>query len=300
MNTYKAKLRHVLLIFLAFIMLATFSCGRTETKKPITTTDDSFNDINNGELVVGADINNEPFVFKDSFTEEIVGLNVDIIKEVCSKLNLNLKIVPLLPENIQTALQEKTVNMILNPIEINEDNFEVYEFSKPYINNQLMIFSRLLSPVLKTSQLKDKIVGVKKISQAETYLDLNANIKNNLKRVISYESNDLMFNSLISNSNVDTIITNKILGTYFYIKNNEQSFIKKTLLKSFNSFLCFYFDKTTVNLRNSIDTCLDELQSEKKLKEISIKWLKDDYITREFNHLSLDDIKNLYKSRYIS
>lgn len=299
MNNFKTKRNKVLLFLLAFLLAFSFSCGRVETKKTVTKTDDSYNNINNGELVVGADINNTPYVFKDTFTEEIIGLNVDIIKEVCSKLNLKLKIIPLLPENFQTALKENTVDMILNPIEINEDNFDLYEFSKPYINNHLMLFSKLLSPVKNTSQLKNKVVGVRKISQAETFLDLNAKIKNNIMRVVSYESDNLLFRSLISKTNIDAVISNKITGTYFYVKNNEQEFVERTLLKTFNSLLCFYFDKTTVNLRNSIDTCLDELQNEKKLKEISIKWLKDDYITREYNHLTLEEVTNLYKSRYI-
>lgn len=129
-------LRHItmsLSILLAMLVLA--ACGSStgnETNKEQETSSVWANISEKGEIVVATSGTLYPASFHDSESNELTGYEVEIIKEIGKRLELDVKFVEMGLDGMLTSLNSGQVDLAVNDIEITEERQEKFTFSEPY------------------------------------------------------------------------------------------------------------------------------------------------------------------------
>ena len=121
----KAKASKLLLVALAAVMLlGCFGCQSEAA-------DNSLNYIKeNGKLIMGLDDSFPPMGFRDE-KNEIVGFDVDIAKEVTSRMGVELVLQPIDWKAKEMELKNKNVDVLWNGFTITEERKQELTFSEP-------------------------------------------------------------------------------------------------------------------------------------------------------------------------
>ena len=111
----------ILMTLLAF----TFSgCGNQQKE-------DSWKEVQKkGEFVLGLDDSFPPMGYRDE-NGEITGFDIDLAKEVCARLQINLKVQPISWDAKEQELNTKNIDCIWNGLTITEERKKTILFSEP-------------------------------------------------------------------------------------------------------------------------------------------------------------------------
>ncbi|MFJ7935878.1 transporter substrate-binding domain-containing protein [Sporosarcina sp. NPDC096371] len=129
-------LRHITLslcIFLAMFVLA--ACGSSasngaEKDKAAPSVWDRITE--KGEIVVATSGTLYPASYHDGKNNELTGYEVEIMKEIGKRLELNVSFKEMGLDGMLTSLNSEQVDLAVNDIEITEERQEKFSFSKPY------------------------------------------------------------------------------------------------------------------------------------------------------------------------
>lgn len=97
-----------------------------------------------GTLVLGLDDAFPPMGYKDTETGDIIGFDIDIAKEVCSRLGIELKLQPIDWNNKQSELENGNVDCLWNGFSKTPERDEQFNLSIPYMKNEQII---LVKPI---------------------------------------------------------------------------------------------------------------------------------------------------------
>lgn len=134
--TKVSHLRHItmsLSLLLAMLVLA--ACGSStgnDTNKEKETSSDWDKITENGEMVVATSGTLYPASYHDSEANELTGYEVEIMKEIGKRLELDVKFVEMGLDGMLTSLNSGQVDLAVNDIEITEERQEKFTFSEPY------------------------------------------------------------------------------------------------------------------------------------------------------------------------
>ena len=95
-------------------------------------------DRENGKLIMGLDDSFPPMGFRDE-KNEIVGFDVDIAKEVTSRMGVELVLQPIDWKAKEMELKNKNVDVLWNGFTITEERKQELTFSEPYMYNEQII-----------------------------------------------------------------------------------------------------------------------------------------------------------------
>ncbi len=127
-----------LFILSAMIILAACGTGTTsEKQKDGNEKDKATASIwdkitKNGEIVVATSGTLYPASYHESGTNELTGYEVEIVKEIGKRLNLEIKFVEMGLDGMLTSLNSEQVDFAVNDIEITKDREKKFTFSEPY------------------------------------------------------------------------------------------------------------------------------------------------------------------------
>lgn len=85
-----------------------------------------------GALLAGVEKSSPPFTFIDQTKGEIVGVNVDIAREIAKRLNVDLRLVTVTPGNRIPFLVNGKIDIIAGPMSKNPDRDRLVDFSQTY------------------------------------------------------------------------------------------------------------------------------------------------------------------------
>lgn len=91
-----------------------------------------------GTLVVGTEGTYPPFTFHDE-TGELTGFDVEIAREVASRLGVEAEFLETQWDAMFAGLDAERFDMVANQVGINEERQESYEFSDPYITSTAVL-----------------------------------------------------------------------------------------------------------------------------------------------------------------
>lgn len=122
-----------------------------------------------GKLVLGLDATFKPMGFKNE-KNETVGFDIDVAKEVCKRLGVEL-----VTKDIDWTTKEKTLNAgvidcIWNGMSIDAERAKAMNLSEAYMNNKMVFVVDGASEIAKAADLKGKKVAVQSGSTAQTLL----------------------------------------------------------------------------------------------------------------------------------
>ena len=143
----KQQIRRILALALCLLVAALCAaCSST----PAATEKDT--------LVVGLDDSFPPMGYRDA-DNNIVGFDIDLATEVCSRLGIELKLQPIDWDSKELELSSGAIDCIWNGMSVNEERLEAMFIPKAYIANKQIIIVPADSDIKTKDDLKDKVVG---------------------------------------------------------------------------------------------------------------------------------------------
>lgn len=273
---------------LAGVMAATFlfaGCGSTENKgedKTASSTassaavDQSWEKVKEaGELVLGLDDSFPPMGYRDD-NNEIVGYDIDLAKEVASRLGIELKLQPINWDTKEQELNTNNIDCIWNGFTMKEDLKENILFSDAYMNNQQVLVVMADSKYNSEADLAGKSIALQAGSSAKDALDSRADFKASIKEAVELKDNTLCLMDL-QTGNVDAVVMDEIVARYFIqIKGEKYRVLDKGLAAEEYGI---GFRKNDVQLMTKINDTLKEMAADGAIAKISEKWFGKDIST---------------------
>lgn len=134
---------------------------KTIDKVEETASDGSWDYIKSqGKIVMGLDDAVPPMGFRDENTNEIIGVDIDLAKEVAKRLNVELELMPIDWNTKEAALNTKKIDIIWNGLTVTPERQEMMLFSASYLDNTQAIAVIEGSDIKSKADLAGKKIGV--------------------------------------------------------------------------------------------------------------------------------------------
>jgi polar amino acid transport system substrate-binding protein len=261
---------------LTVLLVVTVSLLFTGCNSSATGEDDSWNKVKEkGEFVMGLDDNFPPMGYRDE-KGEIIGFDIDVAKEVSSRLGVELIVQPINWDTKEKELNTGKIDCIWNGFTIKEDRKKNVLFSEPYMRNKQVLVVTDKSGYSKLSDLEGKKLGLQAGSSAADALEEAADFKAKLKDVIEFDENITALMDL-EKGGVDVVLVDEIVARY-YIQSEDKGYtiLDETLAEEEYGI---GFRLKDTKLRNKVQETLESMAKDGKLAEISNEWFDKDITT---------------------
>ena len=121
------------------------------------------------EFVVGFDAEYPPYGYLDEATGDYTGFDLELAEELCKRRGWTLKKQPINWDNKDAEIDSGTIDCIWNGMTYTGRE-AAYTWSKPYVNNSIVIAVLADSDIQTPADLAGKVVIVQSDSSAETAL----------------------------------------------------------------------------------------------------------------------------------
>lgn len=225
--------------------------------------------IEEGVLAVGMETGYAPMAYYDR-DRKLVGFDVELAAALAEEMNLELKLVDKIWDEIFFDLNENKYDIVISAVSRTDDREEAYALSSPYLNNTTIIIAPVEKGINDISHLERKNVGVQMSSaQDETMgrfvadrLDIN---------LIQYERIDSVFKAL-KEGEVDAVCIDSIVMAYYLGEDASQY---KTIWESEEKEpCCIVFNKDKPQLKEKVEEALASLRSKGVLSDLAVKYFK--------------------------
>ena len=227
--------------------------------------------LDKGTFVLGLDDNFPPMGFRDD-DNNIVGFDIDLAREVCKRLGVELVCQPISWEAKEQELSSKNIDCIWNAFGLTPEREEALTCSKPYATESSEIV------VLKDSSIQtlDDLKGKKGIVQTGSSVLENADAKGIVDTFgdLNYVEDNVKAMLDLDVSGSDFVIIDSLIAGY-YMKQNDGKY--RYLSESLSTDkLGVAFRKGDQKLCDGVYEKLQEMKKDGKLAEISNKWFGED------------------------
>ncbi len=272
LTTILKTFKIILSISIAVIVLISIGCS-----EKTSTEDNSLQTIKGaGKLVLGLDDTFAPMGFRDG-SGEIVGFDIDLAKEVASRMGVELEIKPIDWSSSILSLNKGDIDVLWNGVTINESRKEQINFSKPYLNNRLVIVKpKYRNDINSKEDLAGKVLGVQVGSNDEALQ--SDPISKEAKEIRKYDVNVNAFLDLRA-KRIDAVIIDEVAAQY-YISEEKVDFVVVENSPLTEEFYGIGFRKSDAQLLAEVDRILDEMKADGKAAEISQKWFAKDIVLK--------------------
>lgn len=124
-----------------------------------------------GKLVLGTSADYPPFEFHKSINgkDEIVGMDIEIAKEIAKDLGVQLEIKDMAFDGLLAAMVSGNIDLVIAGMEASPERKQSVDFSKSYFQSDqtIMIRKADADKIKSLADLKDKKIGVQKSSKQE-------------------------------------------------------------------------------------------------------------------------------------
>lgn len=245
-------------------------CGGSKEVADNQGKDTSLEDVQKkGTFVLGLDASFPPMGFRDE-KNEIVGYDIDLAREVCKRMGVELVVQPISWASNQQELDSKNIDCIWNGLGVSEERKQLMTISSPYMNSHQVLIVESDSPYQTKEDLAGKVLVTQKGSTSIISLDKeeNTEFKNNLKEVVLVEDNIKALKDLQMGS--DVAVMSEVLADY-YLKDRQNEY---RVLKDYidDGEMVVGFRKGEEELKNEVEKQLKEMVKDGTMKQIDEKW----------------------------
>lgn len=222
-----------------------------------------------GQLVLGLDDSFPPMGYRDE-DNNIVGFDIDLAKEVCARLGVEL-----VPQRIDWDAKELELNAgnidcIWNGMSRTPARDESMSLSLDYMNNKIVLMVNSADYNAK-EDLAGKIVAVQAKSFAEEVIDYEqyADYKASLKEVRAYPDYVTAIMDM-QNGNVDAVLIDLVVANFQKTNLGDESLRVIDSLE--DDLFCVGFRKADVALRDAVNEVLIAMQQDGAVDKIADTW----------------------------
>ena len=227
-----------------------------------------------GTLIVGFDQDFPPmgFVGDDG---EYTGFDLELAQEVAKRLGLEYKAQPIAWDSKDMELESGNIDCIWNGFTMTgrEDD---YTWTEPYMANQQVFVVANDSDINSQADLAGKIVEVQADSSAEAALKEAPELTATFKELLTTADYNTAFMDLEQGA-VDAIAMDVIVAGYQIQQRNADFKILDDSLSEEEYGVGF--KKGNTELRDKVQSTLDEMAEDGTLQEVSEKWFSKDVTT---------------------
>lgn len=227
----------------------------------------------NGKFIVGLDDSFPPMGFRDE-NNEIVGVDIDLAKEVAKRLNMEFVAQPIDWDSKELELKNGNVSCIWNGMTITDERKEAMLISDPYMANNQIIVVAPGSDITSSADLAGKVVGLQKGSSAVAALD-KTEVRAQIKEVVEYTDNVLALTDL-KVGRTDAVVVDEVVGRYYVAKAADDYVVLEESLAPEEYGIGF--DKGNTELCEKVNKALKEMKEDGTTAKISEKWFGKDII----------------------
>lgn len=248
---------------LSLIIILTLSiggCGKEET--------DALAGVKkSGEISFAMSGGYPPFNYYND-SNQLVGFDVDVSKEVAKRLGVEFKPVTTEWSGIIEGLRAGAYEGILGSMAVTPERQEVVDFSVPYYYSGAQLVVKKGSSYKSAADLNGKVIGV----VTGTTFEEDARKLGAADVKLYKDDNQTLLE--LQNDMVDAVITDRVVGVNAV--NNER--FELTLLDNplRSEDIAVVFRQTDDSLREAVNGILEEMHQDGTLTELSNKWLKAD------------------------
>ena len=281
------KKRFVSAALAAVMALSMTACGSSNSAAETTaadteaaesqaeeTTAEEAKTTDGGTLIVGFDQDFPPmgFVGDDG---EYTGFDLELAQEVAKRLDLEYKAQPIAWDSKDMELESGNIDCIWNGFTMTgrEDD---YTWTEPYMANQQVFVVANDSDINSQADLAGKIVEVQADSSAEAALKEAPELTATFKELLTTADYNTAFMDLEQGA-VDTIAMDVIVAGYQIQQRNADFKILDDSLSEEEYGVGF--KKGNTELRDKVQSTLEEMAEDGTLQEVSEKWFSKDVTT---------------------
>ena len=244
------------------------------TAVPAMAEDDSLAKITEkGTLILGLDDSFKPMGYRND-ANEIVGFDIDLAKEVCARLGVELQLQPIEWAAKEMELSSGNIDCIWNGMSDTAARQEAMSLSLDYLNNAIVLLVK--DPAIKGREdLVGKKVGLQSGSFAQELLEGEAfaDYYKSLGEVLGYVDYPTAIMDL-QNGNIEAVVIDQVVANY-EIQDRGLSGLF-TVDNLADDLYAIGFRKADVALRDKVNETLKEMAKDGKIAEISTKWFGSD------------------------
>lgn len=281
------KKRFVSAALAAVMALSMTACGSSNSAAETTaadteaaesqaeeTTAEEAKTTDGGTLIVGFDQDFPPmgFVGDDG---EYTGFDLELAQEVAKRLGLEYKAQPIAWDSKDMELESGNIDCIWNGFTMTgrEDD---YTWTEPYMANQQVFVVANDSDINSQADLAGKIVEVQADSSAEAALKEAPELTATFKELLTTADYNTAFMDLEQGA-VDAIVMDVIVAGYQIQQRNADFKILDDSLSEEEYGVGF--KKGNTELRDKVQSTLEEMAEDGTLQEVSEKWFSKDVTT---------------------
>ena len=227
-----------------------------------------------GTLIVGFDQDFPPMGFVGD-NGEYTGFDLDLAKEVASRLGLEYKAQPIAWDSKDMELESGNIDCIWNGFTITgrEDD---YTWTTPYMANKQVFVVANDSDIKSQADLAGKVVEVQADSTAEAALKENQDLANTFGQLLTTPDYNTAFMDLEQGA-VDAVAMDVIVAGYQIKQRNADFKILDDSLSEEEYGIGF--KKGNTELRDKVQGALEEMAADGTLAKISDEWFGEDVTT---------------------
>lgn len=271
-------------VLMAAAMVFTMAgCGSskdadTSAKKETKTEDSKDKENSDKQFIVGFDAEYPPYGYKDD-NGEYVGFDLDLAQEVCARNGWELVKQPIDWDSKDMELNSGSIDCIWNGFTVTgrEDD---YTWSKPYVDNSIVVVVKEGSGIEKKEDLAGKVVAVQADSSGLAALTDAEDNEENLKLAASFSDLQQVadYNTAFMNLEagaVDAIIVD--IGVADYQLESRTGFAMLDD-KIRTEQYAVGFKLGNEELRDQVQSTLDEMVKDGTFDDIAKKWDLSDMV----------------------
>ncbi len=208
-----------------------------------------------------------PFNYYDA-TNQLVGFDVDVCKEVATRLGVEFKPITTDFSGLTEGLRAGIYDGILGSMAITEERLEVVDFTIPYYYSGAQLIVKKGGVFTQPQDLKGKVVGV----ATGTTFEKDAEGLGVADVRLYKDDNQTLLE--LDNGVIDGVITDRVVGVNAINTGNFEVELLGAPLRSED--IAVAFRKEDKALKEAVNEILQEMHEDGTLSGLSEKWLQVD------------------------
>ncbi len=230
-----------------------------------------------GYIEIGSS-NDAPFCYEDIETGELKGIDIEILKEICSRLgiaDIQMKVTDF--SNLLLELNNKNIDMVVDAMYVKEERLEIAAFTdKWYQEGEAVVISED-SSITSKEDLADKSVGAQ---PGTTFYDTVEQWASEGKvgEVVAYDNQSTLMTA-VNMGQVDAVVTDGIVAGFTLAADSS---LELKLLAPYVAEASGQIGAAVrfedMDFLDEVNTVLNEMKEDGTLMEILLSYgLTEDY-----------------------
>ncbi|MEJ6528654.1 transporter substrate-binding domain-containing protein [Exiguobacterium sp. USCH10] len=247
-----------------FLAIPLAACGDDSTNQADTTRWEEIQE--EGTLTVGTAGTLYPASFREEESDTLTGFDVELMKEIAKRLELEVEFKEMAFDNMLTSVQNGQIDIAANDISVTEDRKEKFAFSKPYkyTYGTAIVRKSDLSGIESLEDLKGK-----KAAGEATTVFMDVARQYGAEEVIYDNATNDQYLRDVSTGRTDVILNDYYLQTLALAFFPEFDITIHPDIAYNPQEVAFLIDNENDELQENIDRVLEEMLEDGTVKELS-------------------------------